>query len=432
MEKPMIFKDRAEAGRTLARLLLKYADRPDVIVLALPRGGVPVGFEISRALNAPLDIFVVRKLGVPGHEELAMGAVATGGILYLNHDVIQALHIDSTAISVVSAIEEEEIKRRERVYRGDLSPLHVQGKTIILVDDGLATGSTMRAAIAALRQRKPERIVVAVPAGALDVCKEIGQEADEAVCAAMPESFHAVSQWYAEFKQTTDEEVRDLLSRSSQSASVSIAVNGDTIQGDLARVANARGMVIFSHGSGSSRKSPRNRYVAGVLNQQGIATLLVDLLTEEEEVRDNQTLEHRFDIDLLAERLVGATDWVVEHPVLSALPAGYFGASTGAAAALVAAAERRKIVQAIVSRGGRPDLAGEALRRVAAPTLLIVGELDQTVMKLNREAVREMSAETRIEVIPGATHLFEEVGALARVAVVASDWFEKKLVRKVA
>lgn len=428
----MIFKDRTDAGRVLAGLLRAYADRPDVVVLALPRGGVPVGYEISRTLNIPLDIFVVRKLGVPGHEELAMGAVATGGIAYLNYDVIQALHIDSTAISRVSAIEEEEIKRRERVYRGDLPPLRVQGKTVILVDDGLATGSTMRAAIAALRQHKPARIVVAVPAGAVEVCKEIAREADEAICASMPESFHAVSQWYAEFRQTTDEEVRDLLSRSSQSASVSIALNEDAIQGDLTRVAGSKGTVIFSHGSGSSRKSPRNRYVAGVLNQHGITTLLVDLLTAEEEVRDNQTLEHRFDIDLLSERLVAATDWVMEQPVLSALPVGYFGASTGAAAALVAAAERREIVQAIVSRGGRPDLAGETLRRVAAPTLLIVGELDQTVVRLNREAAREMPGETTIEVIPGATHLFEEVGALARVAALASDWFEKKLVRRAA
>ena len=428
----MIFRDRADAGRVLARLLRTYADRQDVIVLALPRGGVPVGYEISQALNVPLDIFVVRKLGVPGHEELAMGAVATGGVLFLNQDVIAALQIDSNTIKTVCTSEEEEMKRRERVYRGDRPPVRVQGKTIILVDDGLATGSTMRAAIAALRQRGPARIVVAVPAGALDVCQAISREADEAVCAAMPESFHAVSQWYTEFKQTTDEEVRDLTSRLSQSTSVSIAVNGDVIEGDLTRAAPARGTVIFSHGSGSSRKSPRNRYVAGVLNQHGITTLLVDLLTAEEEVRDNQTLEHRFDIDLLAERLVGATHWVMEHPVLSALPVGYFGASTGAAAAFVAAADRRDVIRAIVSRGGRPDLAGEALRNVTAPTLLIVGELDQTVVKLNRDAADKMQAETAIEVIPGATHLFEEVGALGRVAALASDWFEKKLVRRAA
>jgi len=424
----MIFKDRTDAGRVLAGLLRTYAYRDDVVVLALPRGGVPVGYEISRALKVPLDIFVVRKLGVPGHEELAMGAVATGGILHLNYDAITAFQIGADTISRVSAIEEEEIRRRERVYRGERSPLRVEGKIVILVDDGLATGSTMRAAIAALRQWKPARIVVAVPAGALEVCKEIGQEADEAICAATPESFHAVSQWYADFRQTTDEEVRDLLSRPSESASVKIGVNGDVIQGDLTLVAPARGTVIFSHGSGSSRQSPRNRYVAGVLNQHGISTLLVDLLTAEEEVRDNKTLKHRFDIELLAERLVRATDWVMKHPLLSTHGVGYFGASTGAAAALVAASARRDIVQAIVSRGGRPDLAGEALSKVVAPTLLLVGDLDQTVVRVNREAAGEMPGETKIELIPGATHLFEEPGALERVAALASEWFEKKLI----
>jgi putative phosphoribosyl transferase len=197
-------------------------------------------------------------------------------------------------------------------------------------------------------------------------------------------------------------------------------------------VPHAKGTVIFSHGSGSSRLSPRNRYVAGVLNQHGMSTLLVDLLTATEEVQDSQTLEYRFDIDLLTERLVGATDWVVAHPALSSLPVGYFGASTGAAAALVAAAERQEIVQAIVSRGGRPDLAGDALKKVVAPTLLIVGELDQAVVQLNLAAVREMAGETKVEIIPGATHLFEEIGALAEVAALASAWFELKLRRRAA
>ena len=430
----MTFKDRRDAGRVLAGLLQKYANQPDVVVLALPRGGVPVGFEIARLLNLPLDVFVVRKLGVPGHEELAMGAVATGGVRYLNEDVLDAFHIDPETIDRVRAIEEKEIERRERVYRDDRPPLLVQGRTIILVDDGLATGSTMRAAIEALRQRRAARIVVAVPAGAVEVCKELAARADEAICATMPESFHAVSQAYAEFTQTTDQEVRELLSGSGDSTSVSIPANGDgeKLQGDLVVPPDSIGIVIFSHGSGSSRHSPRNKFVAGVLNHHRISTLLLDLLTPDEEERDSRTLEYRFDIGLLAKRLVNATDWLMQDRFLAMLPVGYFGSSTGAAAALVAAAERPQMIQAIVSRGGRPDLAGSALRRVAAPTLCIVGERDPTVLQVNREAARKMPAQVDIRIVPGATHLFEEPGALDDVAAMASEWFVSKLVRRAA
>ncbi|HET9217400.1 MAG TPA: phosphoribosyltransferase family protein [Terriglobia bacterium] len=427
----MTFKDRRDAGRVLAGLLQKYANQPDVVVLALPRGGVPVGYEIARLLNLPLDVFVVRKLGVPGHEELAMGAVATGGVRYLNEGILDAFHIDAATIDEVRAIEEKEIERRERVYRDNRPPLLVQGRTIILVDDGLATGSTMRAAIEALRQRGASRIVVAVPAGAIEVCKELAERADEAICATMPESFHAVSQAYAEFTQTTDQEVRELLSGSRHSTPVSIPANGETIQGDLAIAPDSIGIVIFSHGSGSSRHSPRNKFVADVLNHHRISTLLLDLLTPDEEDRDSRTLEYRFDIGLLAKRLVNATDWLMQDGFLSTLPAGYFGSSTGAAAALVAAAERPQI-QAIVSRGGRPDLAGSALRRVAAPTLCIVGERDPTVLQVNREAARKMPGQVDIRIVPGATHLFEEPGALDEVAAMASEWFVSKLVRRAA
>ena len=428
----MIFKDRRDAGRILAGLLRKYAGQPNVVVLGLPRGGVPVAYEIARLLKVPLDVFVVRKLGVPGHEELAMGAVATGGVRYLNEDVIESFHIDAPTIEKVSVIEEAEVERRERLYRDNRPPLRVDGKTVILADDGLATGSTMRAAIAALRQRNAARIVVAVPAGAMEVCRELAQDADEALCAAMPESFHAVSQSYHEFSQTTDEEVRELLSGDGESTPVSIPADEGSVQGDLTIAPDSIGTVVFSHGSGSSRHSPRNKFVAGVLNQRRISTLLLDLLTPEEEERDQRTLEYRFDIGLLAGRLVAATDFLMQHPVLSALPVGYFGSSTGAAAALVAATERPQLIQAIVSRGGRPDLAGNALRRIAAPTLFIVGERDPTVLQLNRDAARKIPGQAEIEVIPRATHLFEEPGALEEVAWRASEWFEKKLVRKAA
>jgi predicted phosphoribosyltransferase len=205
------FRDRREAGRRLAAQLAAYAHRPDVIVLALPRGGVPVGYEVARALDAPLDVFLVRKLGVPGHEELATGAVATGGMRVLNEQVVQGLRIPDHVIAAVAVKEEHELRRRERLYRGDRPPPDVRGRTVILVDDGLATGATMLAAAEALRRQQPARIVVAVPTGSPDTCDALREHVDEVVCAVTPEPFHSVGLWYQDFSQTTDDEVRALL-----------------------------------------------------------------------------------------------------------------------------------------------------------------------------------------------------------------------------
>jgi len=208
------FRDRREAGRLLAAQLGAYAKRPDVLVLALPRGGVPVAAEVASALGAPLDVFVVRKLGVPGHEEYALGAIATGGVRVLNEEVVQALRIPDRVIDALAGREQEELARRERVYRGHRPPLDVRGRTVILVDDGLATGATMHAAIRALRQQQPARIVVAVPTASPETCAELKTEVDDIICATTPDPFYAVGLWYEDFSQTTDEEVRELLARS--------------------------------------------------------------------------------------------------------------------------------------------------------------------------------------------------------------------------
>jgi putative phosphoribosyl transferase len=215
----MIFRNRIDAGRRMAEKLEHYVGRPDVIVLALPRGGVPVGYEVARALGAPLDVFLVRKLGVPGREELAMGAIASGGVRVLNEDVVSELGIPQHWVDIVAARELEELRRREAAYRdGRLAP-DVRGKTVILVDDGLATGASMRAAVAALRKLGPAKIVVAVPVGASQTCDEFRDVADEVVCAETPDPFYAVGSWYADFDQTTDEEVRELLARANRPAS---------------------------------------------------------------------------------------------------------------------------------------------------------------------------------------------------------------------
>ena len=210
----MIYRNRSEAGKYLATHLSSYADRDDVLVLALPRGGVPVAFEVAKELHAPLDIFLVRKLGLPGHEELAMGAIATGGVRVLNDDVVDYLGISDDVIDSIAAKELRELDRRERAYRGNRPEPDVRGKTVVLVDDGLATGSTMRAAASALRQQSPARIVVAVPVSATETCDEYKMGVDEIICAATPERFYGVGRWYSDFSQTTDEEVRELLKRS--------------------------------------------------------------------------------------------------------------------------------------------------------------------------------------------------------------------------
>jgi putative phosphoribosyl transferase len=205
------FRDRTEAGELLASKLLQYAGRPDVQVLALPRGGVPVALEVAKALKAPLDVFVVRKLGVPGHEELAMGAVASGGVRVLNRDVIESLRIPRAMIEAVSAQELQELSRRERLYRDDRPPPQIRNHRVILVDDGLATGSTMRAAVAALRKLHPSKIIVAVPAAAPSTCDEFRSEVDEIVCAETPQPFYAVGAWYEDFSQVSDDQVRKML-----------------------------------------------------------------------------------------------------------------------------------------------------------------------------------------------------------------------------
>ena len=205
------FQDRRHAGRVLAGKLDHYGDRRDVVVLALPRGGVPVAFEVAEALDAPLDLFLVRKLGTPGHRELAMGAIASGGIRVLNDDVVRWYGIAPAAIDAVAQEEQRELERRELAYREGREPAVLEGRIVVLVDDGLATGSTMRAAVLAVKQRNPSKVIVAVPVGAPETCRELSSDADEVVCARMPDPFSAVGQWYLNLDQTTDEEVRELL-----------------------------------------------------------------------------------------------------------------------------------------------------------------------------------------------------------------------------
>ena len=427
------FTSRAAAGRLLGvRLAAMSLDQP--AVYALPRGGVPVAVEISRALKAPLDLVMVRKIGAPSNPEVALGAVVEGAVpqTILNEDVRRASGADDAYIERARARELAEMERRRALYLGDRARIDPAGRTAILVDDGLATGATMKAALAAVRRQGAARIVVAVPVAPEETLSELAALADDVVCLNPSRAFRGVGGFFADFHQLTDEETIGLL-RQGWSAQAPAAANQTRsvlipplgLMGDLTVPADPRGIVMFAHGSGSSRLSPRNRAVAASLNAQGFATLLLDLLLPAEE-GDRRNV---FDIPLLAERLAEAALWIASEPDIADLPLGLFGASTGAGAALLAAAELKDRISAVVSRGGRPDLAGPRLADVQAPTLLIVGGNDDQVITLNRKALAAMSADKLLKIVPGAGHLFEEPGTLEQVMELAGAWFQHYLVR---
>ncbi len=421
----MQFRDRRHAGEKLAEELeeLRF-ERP--VVVALPRGGVPVAAEVARRLRAPLEILAVRKLGAPGNPELGVGAVAEDETGVLDQETAARVGMTQELLDETLAREARELRRRVERYRDGRAALDVADRTVIVVDDGLATGLTDLAAVRALRKRGARRIVVAVPVGSEQAVALLEGEADRVVCLTVPARLYGVGMWYEDFAPVGDEEVVSLLAQAAAKTRVrplSFELGEARVSGELAMPETPRGLVLFAHGSGSSHRSPRNRAVARTLNDAGLATLLFDLLDE----REAQRRDLVFDIALLARRLQAVTSWAASAPELDELPLGYFGASTGAAAALVAAAALPDTVAAVVSRGGRPDLAGERLADVRAPTLLIVGGEDRQVLELNRQAAARMRCPHEIVVVEGAGHLFEEPGTLARVSELASDWFARQL-----
>jgi putative phosphoribosyl transferase len=430
-----MFADRSDAGRQLARRLAALPTE-HLVVLGLPRGGVPVAYEIADALGAPLDIIVVRKLGVPYQPELAMGAIGEGDVRILNEDVLRRAGVRAADLAGVEARERDELERRAVRFRGHHARVALDGCTALIVDDGIATGSTVRAACQVARAYGAAHVVVAAPIAPPGTITSLHNVADAVIVLESPGSFYAIGQFYDDFAQTTDEEVSRLLEQARsrdmspnpnlpapahapRDADVVVDAGLVRLEGRLSLPAGAHAVVVFAHGSGSSRHSSRNRLVADVLNRAGLGTLLFDLLTPIEE-RDRGNV---FDIELLARRLVAATRWLRTDPEVRAARVGYFGASTGAAAALWASTDPDTHVEAIVSRGGRPDLAAPRLELVRAPTLLIVGGNDHTVLELNRQAAVRMHCATQLEIVPGATHLFEEPGTLAAAAELARAWF---------
>jgi putative phosphoribosyl transferase len=430
-----MFMNRVDAGRRLATRL-EHLRGQNLVVVGLPRGGVPVAAEVAAALGAPLDVIIVRKLGVPSNPEVAFGAIGEDGARVVNLEVMELGRVSASNLVAIETRERAEVERRAIRFRGNRVPKSFVGKTVVVVDDGLATGSTAKVACKVARARGAARVVLAVPVAPANWSEEMIDDADELICVETPDGFHGVGQWYADFSQTTDDEVQDCLRRSwadehsnvvdkgkpmyaCDEDDVEILIESTVLRGHLVVPENARGIVMFAHGSGSSRHSPRNRFVAGVLHSAQLGTLLIDLLTtEEQDLRSNV-----FDVELLGDRLIEVTRWLRRRPEAAAKPLGYFGASTGAAAAFWAAGDAYNNVDAIVTRGGRPDLTGPRLAAVTAPTLLIVGGNDKVALQHNNEAQLHLHCTNELAVVPQATHLFEEDGALLEVAELARDWF---------
>lgn len=429
------FAGREDAGRKLGEVLVQMKlDRP--LVYALPRGGVPVAVEVARMLGAPLDLLLVRKIGAPGQPEVALGALVEGANseVVINEDVRRLSGADEAYLDRAIADQTAELARRKAIYLGDRPRLDPAGRTVIVVDDGLATGATMKAALIGLKRSNPARIVVALPVAPRTALDAISDQADDVICLHPATAFHGVGGFYRDFHQLSDAETVALLGQVSSGATSAgqerltnkrqVKIPPCALLGDLTVPPDPHGIVVFAHGSGSSRLSPRNTHVAEKLNAYGFATLLFDLLTP----REASDRHNVFDIPLLADRVVEACMWAASEPDIADLPLGLFGASTGAAAALVATAELKGRVAAVVSRGGRPDMAMDHLPMVISPTLLIVGSLDHDVIGLNEAALDALTCIKSLEIVPGAGHLFEEHGTLDNAIDLAAAWFKSHLV----
>lgn len=437
MRSPKLFHDRTEAGRQLAEKLEPFRTQSP-IVLGLPRGGVVVAYEVALALDAPLDVCFVRKVGAPLRPEVGLGAVAEDGATDLNLDLVEHYGLSERKLARLVAAKRVELEERRQRVRAYVAPLDVRGRNVIVVDDGIAMGGTVRAAMQTLRARGAARVIVATPVVRADAIDELAELADSVIYLRSDKPFHGVGAAYEDFTPVEEDEVvallrharngwrrsetRGLVTRREIRVPLDLASTPDAaLIGRLTLPSAPRGLVIFAHGEQIGRNDER---VAAELLAEGFGTLMVDLLTVDEQRVDERTTHHRFDVRLIASRLLAVTTWVREQPELGSFPIGYFAARTAAAAALVAAASRPSVVRAIIAYGGRPDLAEAWLGDVEAPTMLIVGGADPDLLRLNRETLEFLvRCERQLHIISGATILLEEPEALEQVARTTARWF---------
>ncbi|MBR8741477.1 phosphoribosyltransferase family protein [Nocardiopsis sp. MG754419] len=417
------FTDRSEAGRRLAERVRPHA-LDDPIVLALPRGGVPVGAELARVLGAEFDVLMVRKIGLPGQPEAGVGAITEDGRVLYDDLALARMKIPRQALSDTVASERDELDRRRRIYRGERSVPRIAGRDCVVVDDGAATGGTARAALRMVRQAGPARLVLAVPVASPEALEALRGEADAVVVISAPDNFRAVGEWYRDFEQLSDGHVTAILSEAEQARrgpdiarGVRIRAGRVYLDGDLTMPTELRGVVVMAFGRG--RGDPRRRAIASSLRRAGYATLLLDLLTEG---TDEET-------QVLGERLSAAVTWLRRATDAAGEPLGIMGSGAAAPAALVTAADLPQDVASVVVHGGRVDLAESALGRVRAPTLILLGSEDSFVRELGEWARARLGGPSELGVVSGAEQLLGGAQAWREVAVRTLDWFDRHLSR---
>jgi putative phosphoribosyl transferase len=462
------FRDRGAAGRALAQELGGYRGQPGVVVLGLARGGAPVARAVADALRVPVGVVVARKVGVPGIAEVALGAVAEGGHRVIADAVTWYLGVPSPLVDRLAVREQTELERTVAIYRLRLEPLDLRGRTVIIVDDGLATGATMRAAIRSVRDRHPARVIVAVPVASRAAADEVQREADDLAVVVMPPRFHSVSASYQNYSPVSDADVLSLMSQPRRHGSpfvadiairpgtaltridrpsrdtertIGIPAFDATVVGELGvprlarpqerreRSGDVRGLVILPNAGGGGRNSYMERYLAGRLRLAGYATLRLDLLTREEQWADEADASRRFDVQRAAARLACACEWVEREGVAGAHRTILAASGAGAAAALVTAARRPGHIDAVIARRGRVDLAAADLGRVEAPVLLIAGADDLDALRRNTDAAERLRHGAVSIRIPRAGAAFDEPGALGAVAEHTVGWLDRVDVR---
>ena len=427
----MRFANRAEAGRRLGELLLPYKALAPLVV-ALP-GGARVGYEVARALDVPLELWAVRRIRAPAHPQLTLGAIAEGGMVHLDRAAVREAALGERELQrLVREEAGEVIAQAQRVRRGS-PPARVEHTTVLLVDQGLVDGEEMLAVIDGLRAAKAARIVLAVPMAASATLERLRPLVDVVVCASEEPGLSTLTASYDELGETTDDALATLraLTLSGEPAPkpegamqrLAIDVEGALLEGLLTVPVGARGVVVLAHAD-ASHQSPRATRGAAPFQEAGLATLVLDLLTPSEEAGVIAGASPAFDIQLLARRLTAAVDWLAAFELTRGLPCGCFSVGTAAAGALVTAVLRPSQVRAVVSCGGRPDLAWSVLSNVLTPTLLIVGSEDPQVLQLNRRAYHALPGAKQITVVPGATPQFQEPGALEQAVRLAIRWFD--------